>query len=528
MWYPISLRFGKVFTALQGDAKTLVEGMDDCMSLASQITSTLVQYVQTVAPTLTLFEDQITGSLRAFSNHLSVIELPVGELLRVQCLTFNLSVSSSVKIYYLGLYFKLLLPPVILTVGAVLLRSYNRRIRSLAKRVGKARRGLHQARVQKDNLETLCIFLLQFLYPSVTMACCELFLCDEVLSSENLGESQSWLRQDRTIQCYAGSWWIAMGLCLVTAGYYVFGMPIGLFLMLRHLHRHKLYEVIEDGELVGESSADMLMCLKTSMAAVANDDETCAPCGNSGGGEYAGVMEGRPETSVAAVANGDETCAPCGNSSGGECAVCPVTIIIRQDDSSTILYHKCMLDRHNPFERLYKPFERKYYFWSCVILLRMFTFTGFMVIIQAIPSTAEYAIFYALAIATMFWGLHLSYNPFLLPLADRIEYISLTSFLVTVFLLATNEAYGVSTHVCNVLMVCQIVVGAYMLTQVAMLFKLKVHARQKEINTAIAHVLPRAILGAAFTEKYRKGEEEEEEKPDDGEIDDGGDVAFDD
>ncbi|KAK3239750.1 hypothetical protein CYMTET_50349 [Cymbomonas tetramitiformis] len=299
MWYPISLRFGKVFTALQGDAKTLVEGMDDCMSLASQITSTLVQYVQTVAPTLTLFEDQITGSLRAFSNHLSVIELPVGELLRVQCLTFNLSVSSSVKIYYLGLYFKLLLPPVILTVGAVLLRSYNRRIRSLAKRVGKARRGLHQARVQKDNLETLCIFLLQFLYPSVTMACCELFLCDEVLSSENLGESQSWLRQDRTIQCYAGSWWIAMGLCLVTAGYYVFGMPIGLFLMLRHLHRHKLYEVIEDGEL-------------------------------------------------------------------------------------------------------------------------------------------------------------------------------------------------------------------------------------KEINTAIAHVLPRAILGAAFTEKYRKGEEEEEEKPDDGEIDDGGDVAFDD
>ncbi|KAK3278883.1 hypothetical protein CYMTET_13210 [Cymbomonas tetramitiformis] len=468
--------FGKLFVALQGDLKQVVvitkrilDSLKPQLEFVSAALAIFLRYLQTLVPILQLFQDSLTGQLLHALRYLGWIAVPVGAMISRKCLAYNLQIDAPGE-FYSEFAFKLSMPLVILLGLGGLMKYYTVRAERL--RAADNEEGLKAVNAVKLNLVTVAVFLLQFIYPSVCIFCFGVFRCDEILHEGELGDRSFFLRYDRTVQCFVDEWWIAMGCSVVTIIYYVVGGPVVQYSALRHFHAQKKYKVLfvvdsvqdmapsdtKHFEPLGATALSMASAgEKSSEASKRSLDAVQSVTVDSKSKEF--IFRKGPEVSY--VLGSDSADHYLTELDGVQVAVCPVITMIKQDDGSELRYHLTRLDEPNSFQRLYKPFENKYYFWSCVIMLRLFLLTGFVALVQQFNE--DYAIPYTLGVSIFFWGVSGQFAAYKNPWCDRVDYLCQSSLMIALFFLSVQQAHGVQESISSFIMFYQVVTSFILL-----------------------------------------------------------------
>eukprot|EP00854_Cymbomonas_tetramitiformis_P004817 gene4817-5885_t len=445
--------FGKVAVVMGGDIKRLFVQASSTMKLfepqlefISQSLAIFLRYLQTLVPILQLFSDSVTGPLRDALHYLGFIGLPIGAIISGKCLAYNLGIRSPGE-FYSEFIFKVSLPVAILLSLGGLMQYYGTRAEQM--RARNDEKGVQAVNAVKLNLVTVAVFLLQFIYPSVCIICFGVFRCDEILRDGDLGERSYFLRFDRTVECFKGNWWIVMGCSVVTIIYFIVGGPIVQFLALRYFHSQKKYEVVctfdsvcslspIDSQHV-EPMAALTMSPMESQEIPKKKLDGVKPTtpGNKTGEFIFSSTDLVTEGALSPLSDGLSYSVM--EKDGVQLAVRPVTTVIKQDDGSELQYHQSRLDEPNSFQRLYVPFERRYYFWGSVILLRLFLSTGCVFLVQ--QGNEDYAIPYALGVSIFFWGASGQFAAYKNPWCDRVDYVCQSSLMITVFFISIQQAH---------------------------------------------------------------------------------------
>merc|ERR1712054_742101 len=97
-------------------------------------------------------------------------------------------------------------------------------------------------------------------------------------------------------------------------------------------------------------------------------------------------------------------------------------------------YHGTLLDDpavEQCLGALFTIYERRYYYWSVIQLLKMFASTGMVVIIRVVAS--KYDLIFALGVAIVFLLLQAHYSPHVNLHLNQAEYAMQASLVVTLF-----------------------------------------------------------------------------------------------
>ncbi|KAK3258118.1 hypothetical protein CYMTET_32823 [Cymbomonas tetramitiformis] len=83
----------------------------------------------------------------------------------------------------------------------------------------------------------LSVFLLVLLHPVVSTYMFNIFACDEI--HRDITEPSFWLRQDYSLQCFRGHWWIYAAIATWVIVIYIAGLPICIFYIVWKLYNQK-------------------------------------------------------------------------------------------------------------------------------------------------------------------------------------------------------------------------------------------------------------------------------------------------
>eukprot|EP00854_Cymbomonas_tetramitiformis_P023863 gene23863-28947_t len=343
-------------------------------------------------------------------------------MLSTSCLSYNLNVwQDAENDFYVAFYGQILLPLFIAGITGMMLL-YEEKFKTKGGGV-KSDTELPehqtdqepQAAKKSSDILGVAVFALEFVYPSVCITCFRIFQCDAIVT-ENDDDGQ-WLKADRRIKCFGVGWYVAMAFSLVTIIYFVIGLPVAIFCILRHFKQRKQYQIIQtSGASSSKSNDEAKMFFEAG--AIRKADE-----GEDGEARWTAMIDGT-ETQLRGV-----------------------TRTIIQDDGSHLEYHCCQLEDpivRAVFGRLYQDFEEKYYWWHSVRLCALFSMSGCVIIVQIIKRAFDSS--YALLAAIVFTVLQAIFQPYEDICLDRLELANYASVMMSMFLICMqqNSSIGVS------------------------------------------------------------------------------------
>ncbi|KAK3256560.1 hypothetical protein CYMTET_34308 [Cymbomonas tetramitiformis] len=237
----------------------------DCVTIA-------VNHIQMMSQVRIVFNsDQIPAGMRLFFNTFAIFSISVLEILGLPCLWYRLFGTSPIDDHrnIINLVLHCVLPVLIAAPMPYLyftgrIAQFRKDMRSISQKdlQGGPREPSNLKRKSiVDSFQSqheksipfwvtvylpLAFFLLIFIHPLVTTHLFQMFNCREYYF---LGAHRvAWLEMDRSVQCFTSAWWVSAGMSIVVIIGYVVGFPMGLGLLLLRLRRCKRVRSKQTGE----------------------------------------------------------------------------------------------------------------------------------------------------------------------------------------------------------------------------------------------------------------------------------------
>ncbi|KAK3237977.1 hypothetical protein CYMTET_51978 [Cymbomonas tetramitiformis] len=440
------------------------EGLKDSIQVlkARQALSLMLGYFQVISQLQNVFQAELVpAALTRFLRATDVVNLDAGLTLNFVCFSHHfLGAKSSFWFDFwqavatpslIALLFLVLYPVMLTTCGS----------------------GTEAAtRCIRATIASLALFVMMFVHPSVSTVVFQVFNCEKFyFDDEGMGE-QYWLELDYSIECFTGTWYVAVVFALIAIATFVFGFPLGIFLVLRHLRSYvkvsmarvaaeRHLDLMQDrrwilildadqtlldtrGSLCVDPSADAVSrrqreisedvalhvevyVRKDTFAELADSPGAEAAREGMGAGDMHGAVQGGSAAGRSVRMARVEICPLGGHGAviGGPRALWEMHEKDDMGDAGIVTKAAVTrMDEDNAARVLGQfvaPFEDEFYYWQCYEIMRRLAMTGFVLLVKLTFGSEHIAIIYALIVSVIAIALHQRYSPFKSDALDELQ-----------------------------------------------------------------------------------------------------------
>mmetsp|Transcript_14642 Transcript_14642/g.48056 ORF Transcript_14642/g.48056 Transcript_14642/m.48056 type:complete len:432 (-) Transcript_14642:107-1402(-) len=253
------------------------------------------------------------------------------------------------------------------------------------------------------------------MHPSISAAIFELFNCEQIhMNSSPDGGPESWLKIDRSVECFSPQWSIFAVLAGLGAVFIVFGWPLGVLLTLRHCHETIKIRDPEGGE-------EPVFVPRSELSSEeASDGGSDVDYAEGGGGEK--------EEDIEDIRKRTWTWTPRGKSGAEAMEVFPFWAISIGDGGVKTFRLSTRLDTDiitlyfGPF---FGDYEDEYYWWQCYEMLRRLFQTSVVIVINIISPGLDVP--FALLVAVLALAIHAYNRPYIEDDPDFLQFVVLSN-----------------------------------------------------------------------------------------------------